>query len=85
MFTIDSNTFQTQNPDRGTEQTGRIPPVADSDATQRVNVGTGTIYPPQRRTAQKPTGSRQPSNPGNRNKRKGNQKEMNDPWDNVIV
>ena len=75
MFTIDSNTFQTQNPGRGTEQTGHIPPVTDSDATQRVNVGTGTIYPPQRRTAPKPAANRPQSNSGKRNKRNGKKKE----------
>lgn len=78
MFTIDHNTFQTPNPDRGTEQTGHLPPVTDSDATQRVNVGTGTIYPPQRRTASKTAANRQHPNANNTGRRKkgnGNQKE----------
>ena len=75
MFAIEPNTFQTSNPDRGMEQTGQMPPVTDSDATQRVNVGTGTIYPPQRRSAPKTTANRQQPKTGKRKNPNSNSKE----------
>ena len=74
MFTIHQNTFQTSTPDRAAERTGNIPPITDSDATQRVSVGSHSVpFPPQRRTPAKSASRRQA--PVSRKPSMGKQKE----------